>query len=337
MRILITSVVDLRKTSHNRLHQFIKYLSQNHNITVLSINDWWKAGRANVKIYEQGIANILKGVEIKYFTERKFRPYLQEAFSVVILDRLLRQIDYSNFDIHLNYSTLISGHFVAKKLKNQGIPTIYDIADDLPQMIRISPQIPSVLRPLGALIGGYMVTKNIQVSDLVTLSSGTLQSAYHIPEDKSEYIPNGVDTELFRSYLCQQKREKLQIAGCFVLGYVGVLREWVDFEPVFAAVAGLGHAYPDIRILIVGEEGLERNRELARRYGVDGKVLFTGTVPYTQVPQYIACMDVCLIPRKANLVSESMVPLKLFEYMACEKPVICTELGSIKQAVQGRV
>ena len=43
MKILITSVVDLKKTAHNRLHQFVKYLNRNHEVVVLSINDWWKA------------------------------------------------------------------------------------------------------------------------------------------------------------------------------------------------------------------------------------------------------------------------------------------------------
>ena len=337
MRILVTSIVDLRKTSHNRLHQFIKHLSRNHTITVLSINDWWKARQADVTAYEQGIASILKGVDIIYFTNHKISPYLQETLSVAILGRLLSKIDYTSFDVHLNYSTLISGYFVAKKLKSSGIPTIYDIADDLPQMIRISPQIPFLLRPIGAFVGNYMINKNIQVSHRVTMSSKTLESAYNIPEAKSEYIPNGVDIELFRNYPCQQDREKLHLEGCFVLGYAGVLREWVDFEPVFEAVAELGNTHPDIRVLIVGEEGLERNRELARRCGVDDRVVFTGTVPYAQVPRYISCMDVGLIPRKPSSVAESMVPLKLFEYMACEKPVICTELGGIRKAVQDQV
>jgi len=42
VKILVSSIVDLSKTSHNRLHQFIRHLSRNHSITVLSINDWWK-------------------------------------------------------------------------------------------------------------------------------------------------------------------------------------------------------------------------------------------------------------------------------------------------------
>ncbi len=39
MRILITSVVDLRKMAPNRLHHFIRHLSQKHEIAVICIND----------------------------------------------------------------------------------------------------------------------------------------------------------------------------------------------------------------------------------------------------------------------------------------------------------
>jgi len=42
MKILMTSIVDLKKSQHNRPHQFVKYLSKKHDVTVLSINDWWK-------------------------------------------------------------------------------------------------------------------------------------------------------------------------------------------------------------------------------------------------------------------------------------------------------
>jgi len=42
MRILITTIVDLKKSQHNRPHQIVKYLSKKHEVRVLSINDWWK-------------------------------------------------------------------------------------------------------------------------------------------------------------------------------------------------------------------------------------------------------------------------------------------------------
>lgn len=338
MKILITSIVDLTKTSHNRLHQFVRHLSRNHNITVLSINDWWKTSQTDVSQYQVGVEDILKGVDIRYFTTRKLSPYLQEVFSIITLNRILKEIDYTSFDVHLNYNTLVSGYYVAKKLKPAGINTVYDIADDLPQMIRNSPQIPSVLRPLGRLLGTTMVNRNIKISRKVTCITNSLRDSYDIPQDKFELIPNGADTELFKSYPSQQLRQKLGIESDFVIGYVGVLREWVDFEPVFAAVKHLDKEYPNIKILIVGEEGgMTKVKNLAKKHQILDRVIFTGTVPYTTVPEYISCMDVCLIPFKANAVSDSALPLKLFEYMACGKPVVCGRLTGITRTVGDEV
>ncbi|MDP3104164.1 MAG: hypothetical protein Q8M95_06105 [Candidatus Methanoperedens sp.] len=44
MNILMTSIVDMKKSQHNRPHQLVKNLSKKHDITVLSINDRWKGG-----------------------------------------------------------------------------------------------------------------------------------------------------------------------------------------------------------------------------------------------------------------------------------------------------
>jgi len=338
MRILVTSIVDIKKAAHNRVHQFIKYLSQNHSLTVLSINDWWKWQQTDIKLYQQGFEHILQGVNLKYLTERRISPILQEVSSVIMLTMHRKEVDYERFNAHLNYNTLISGYFVARKMKSLGIETVYDIADDLPQMIRISPQLPPLLRPLGRLIGDIMLRKNINIARRITFTSNTLKNSYRIPESKSEHIPNGVDTELFKNYPSQRLKEQLGIHQDFVIGYVGVLREWVEFEPVFAALEALGENYPNLRVLVIGEEGgLEKTKDLARRHRISDKVIFSGTVPYTQVPEYISCMDICLIPRKPNPVSEKMLPLKLFEYMACEKPVISTRLRGIMEAVQNRV
>ena len=107
----------------------------------------------------------------------------------------------------------------------------------------------------------------------------------------------------------------------------------MDFKPVYEA---LKH-FEDVRLLIVGEEGLlKENIKLAEAYGVAEKVLFTGTVPYASVPEYISAMDCCLIPFNQSKVSQNSVPLKLFEYMACEKPVLshgCRRQGGSRWSV----
>jgi len=319
MKILITSIVDLMRSQHNRPHQFVKYLSKNHEITVLSIKDWWKEKQTE-NGYNKDFEDIFNKINIVYLTEKKVSPILQE-----VLSRKSTKLK-EDFDVHLNYSTLISGYLAAKKIK-----TVYDIADDLGAMIRASPQIPRLLRPFGGALGDFMIKKNIEKSEKVTVTTASLVGSYNIPKNKSEVIPNGVDTKLFRNY--RGAKSELGLNG-FIIGYVGVLREWVNLEPVFSALKQLN----GIKMLVVGREGkFTENVNLARKYGVEDKVIFTGGVPYSHVPKYISAMDVCLIPFKLNEISKNALPLKLFEYMACEKPIISTELPGIRNIAENKV
>jgi len=331
MKILITSSVDPMKSAHSRLHEFLRYLSEKHKITVLSINDWWKSGQTDVKLYNEDFRDMFKKIDILYLTNKKISPILQEIFSINSPNKL-----DGKFDIHLNYASFICGYSIAKKTH---IPTVYDIADDWVEMTRKSPQIPSIFRPIGAHLLKMMVQKNVTKSTRITYTTELLKNLYKIPNEKSILIPNGVDMNLFKKYPSNECRQKLNISyQDFVIGYAGVLREWVDLEPVFAAVRRLSRNYRNLKLLIVGEEGgLKKNKELAKRYGISDKIIFTGTIPYKQVPKYISCMDVCLIPFKLDAVSQSSLPLKLFEYMACEKPVISTKIAGVVNAVQDRV
>ena len=84
----------------------------------------------------------------------------------------------------------------------------------------------------------------------------------------------------------------------------------------------------DIKLLIVGGGiGYEETVNLAKTYGITDNVKFTEVFPYHEIPDYIACMDICTIPFKNDHVARKPLPLKLFEYMACEKPVICSNVG----------
>ncbi|MFC1962782.1 glycosyltransferase family 4 protein [Chloroflexota bacterium] len=337
MNILITSIMDVKKTAPNRLHHFVKHLARNHNVTVLSTNQWWKAEQVNVNSYGKDLEDMLQNVEVKYVTERKLSPILQEMLPIINQNQLFNDIDLSSFTVHLNYSTLILGYIVTGKLKSIGTGSVYDLADDLPQMVRISPEIPSLLRAPSKLVSEIIVRKNIEIANKVTFTCDSLRNSSFVPRNKSVVIPNGVNTGLFKPYPSRHLQAKLGLNQNFVIGYVGSLREWVDLETVFAAVKPLTDSCPDIRILIVGEEGkFKECKDLSKEYGLSDYVVFTGTVPYTQVPGYISCMDICLIPFKTNSVAQNALPLKLFEYMACEKPVISTKLRGVMEAVQNR-
>lgn len=323
MKILITSIIDLKKSQHNRPHQFVKYLSKNHDVTVISINDWWKGGQDNLESYSREFADIFDRINYIYLSDKKISPILQE----VLWTKKVNEVVKEGFDVHLNYNTLVSGYVASQK-----IPTVCDLADDLGSMIRSSPQIPKILRPLGGVLGDYFLQENLKRSKLITLTTGNLVDSCNVPLDKYMVVPNGVDTSLFKFQY--NAKTNLGLKG-FIIGYVGVLREWVDFKPVFMALKSMG---PEIRLLIVGKEGyFDENVKLAKRCGVADKVIFAGMIPYSSVPQYISAMDVCLIPFRKGGISENALPLKLFEYMACEKPVVSTELNGVKNAVKNMV
>lgn len=317
MKIIVTSLVDLKKSQHNRPHQFVKYLSNKHDVTVLSINDWWKGEQGDLGHYSSDFNDIFSKIDYHYLTDRKITPFMQE----VLFTKKIKQLSKESFDVHFNYNSLITGYRMSKYFK-----TVFDLADDLPAMIRKSPQIPGCLRSFGGFMGDYYLKKCIGISKAVTLTTSELRTNNNILKKKVEIIPNGVNSEKFFYY--KNSKEELGLDG-FIVGYVGVLREWVDFKPVFKAIRNLNS---EVKLLIVGSEGrFKETKELAIKYNVSDRVIFTGMIPYSHVPKYISAMDVGIIPFNLDGIAHNALPIKLFEYMACEKPVISTELVSLKR------
>lgn len=319
----MTSIVDLKKSQHNRPHEFLKYLSENHDVTVLSINDWCKGAQGDLESYASEFSDIFNRVEYYYLTEKRVSPVFQELFFKNKIKKVLKE----GFDVHFNYNSLVAGYEVARRLE-----TVFDLADDLVAMIRESPQIPSLLKPFGGYLGKLSLEKNVEKAEMVTLTTEELKKNYCIPDEKVEIIPNGVDTDLFRNH--DGAKEDLGLDG-FIIGYVGVLREWVDLEPVFKALRELNK---EIKMIVVGKEGrFCENLELAKKHGVEHRVIFTGMIPYSKIPKYVSAMDVCLIPFKLSAISQAALPLKLFEYGACERPIISAEIPAVKAVLGDNV
>ena len=332
MNILISSLVDLKNSAHNsRLHQFVRNLSNKNEITIISINDHWKKQwDKKYTEYREDFSDLFDKIEISYLTDKDISPVIQDIFAFKKRD-IMDIINSHNFDVHFCYNGLFSGYKIAKLSKSNNIPTVYDIADDLPEMINTSPQIPRILRPIGKVFGKKVMNNLVDISDKVTLTTQSIADTYSIPQNKVVIIPNGVDINLFREYPSWDMKMKLGLSGNFIVGYVGVLREWIELEPLMAAIEQLSKKI-SIKLLIVGSGAdYQKTVSIAAKYDIAKNVLFTGTIPYSLVPKYISCMDVGTIPFKGNDVAQNSLPLKLFEYMACNKPVISTDILAIHQ------
>ena len=323
MRILIVSMPDLKRTYPQRLHHLIRYLSQKHEITVVCVKAWWLE-----QLQDKYLDNCLANIDLKYATDKRINSVFQEALIVkkYAFNSSLRQ----EFDVLFSFHNLIAAYFVCKRSQ---IHMVYDICDEMPEYIGVSAHVPRVLKPLGKYIGRQMLNKNINISQKITYTLESFREKYAISSDKSLLIPNGVDLEFFQAHRNISKNADIR-AREFTVGFVGFLGNWVDLTYALKGLRKLIEKQYDIKLLIVGD-GPARNhiKEIAQQLNVLDKVDFAGSVSYDEIPAYIHLMDVCLIPFNTGAVAESALPLKLLEYLACQKPVISTELQGVVEAV----
>lgn len=81
--------------------------------------------------------------------------------------------------------------------------------------------------------------------------------------------------------------------GDFVIGKVARLFELKGHDDLFAAIPALARRIPNLRVLLVGDgPWRERLEAAARQPGLDGRIVFAGLVPPSEVARHLALMDV---------------------------------------------
>lgn len=149
-----------------------------------------------------------------------------------------------------------------------------------------------------------------------------------VPVSKILTLPNGVDIERFKTNaLVGDVRDRLSIPrDAFVALYVGALDGWKGVE----ALCEVSRILPkEVSVVVVG--GYENQiKKYANAYP---NVLFAGPRPFTELPEILAAADVCVLPNTAkDRVSVTFTcPLKLLAYMAAGKPIVASDLPSIRE------
>jgi len=143
-----------------------------------------------------------------------------------------------------------------------------------------------------------------------------------IPKEKITVIKNGADLTLYKPVTGTNRlAESLGVQGKFVAAYLGTHGMAHHLETVLYAAQRL-REYPDI-VLILAGDGAERQRLAALRneLGLDN-VLMLDQQPKEQMPWLWALSDVSLILLKKSDLFKTVIPSKIFESMAMEKPII---------------
>ena len=124
-------------------------------------------------------------------------------------------------------------------------------------------------------------------------------------------------------------------AGALKVGYTGSLHEGKGME-VIATVAKEAGKYD---FHVVG--GTIEQVENWNKRKLSDNVFMHGHVPHGELPAWLAACDILIAPYRAKAkiktgvdISRWVSPMKLFEYMAAGKPIICSDLPVIREILQ---
>jgi glycosyltransferase involved in cell wall biosynthesis len=149
-----------------------------------------------------------------------------------------------------------------------------------------------------------------------------------VPAERVVVVSNGVnDVHFAKALSTEDAKVQLGLAGRLVLGFTGFVRDWHGVDRIVRWMAD--PAVPCTTHLLVVGDGPARSRleELAREYGLERRVTFTGVVSRERIPDCIAAFDVALQPAVVPYAS----PLKLFEYLALGKAIVAPRKPNVEE------
>jgi colanic acid biosynthesis glycosyl transferase WcaI len=154
-------------------------------------------------------------------------------------------------------------------------------------------------------------------------------------EDSVAVVPNGVDVD---RYYASDEPPPLDAMNNGhrgpVVGYLGNMGAGQDLGVIVRAAELVGQRDPGVTFVLAGDGPQARHIEsLARERRVENVVLH-GPISKDRTRAFYNACDVCLVPLADVPVFQETIPSKLFEIMACERPVLASVGGEAAEIVR---
>ena len=191
---------------------------------------------------------------------------------------------------------------------------VYDITDDWAE----APSFASWERKLIASQDRALCGR----ADLVIVCSEALEASRRPHCRRLLLLPNGVDCEHYAAIADRPEPPRWPRP---VLGYTGTIHgDRFDVD----LLAGVARAFAGGSVVLVGPDHLTA-AEKGRLAGLKN-IHLTGPVPYRCIPEMMAEFDLCMVPHVENSFTNSLNPLKLWEYLAAGKPIVSTNVAGFR-------
>jgi len=162
----------------------------------------------------------------------------------------------------------------------------------------------------------------------------TLLSSYKIQPDKVIKIYNGIELDEYRPNSKEVRSQKSEVRREFgltkdapVIGAIGRMVWQKGFEYLIECAPEIVKAFPDAKILIVGDGPLKDKLKVkSEKLKVADKIIFTGF--RGDIKEILSAIDILVIP---SLLEG--FPMVTLEAMAMAKPIIATNIDGITEQI----
>ncbi len=149
---------------------------------------------------------------------------------------------------------------------------------------------------------------------------------------KVKVVLNGTNTELFENK-GQAIKTRLGLNEKFVVLYAGIIGIAQGMEQLCDVVNTM-KSNKNVHFVFVGEGPVKSTLlGIKEEKSLDNLTLLD-EVPREKVPDYISAADCCLVPLKKNRLFLGALPSKMFDAMACERPVILSVDGEARSVLE---
>lgn len=196
-----------------------------------------------------------------------------------------------------------------------------------------------VRRPFwGGLVEHVAEVAPIKRADAVAVISRALDDQLEqagVSGNRRWILPSGVDTNRFSPGVAD--RELLRrngMEGRFVVGWIGGFRPFHGLELIPRIASRIRDENLDAVLCLVGTGPSYDDVARSVQY-LEDRVVLVGPAPHADVPRWVRSFDACLL--LASSAEFHYSPLKLYEYMACGRPVIAASAGEIVDLIEDEV
>lgn len=173
---------------------------------------------------------------------------------------------------------------------------------------------------------GIIATSNEQV--------GILTKWYNFPLNNIYKVFNGVDIDDFRPGKKSTVLNKYKIENHKTILTVSKIIEQKGIQNIILAMPDILKYDENIKLVVVGDgDYISELKKLTKKLRIWTNVIFIGNVSFESLPDYFNACDLFVNPT----IRQNGYDLTILEAMACEKPVVVSNIGSVPTVIEDGV